>query len=278
MSGAHWAIAASIATAATHATMRWVDLHPFLVAFWRNLFCLILIVPLIATAQPWRCNRGAFPRHVLRGLINTAAMVLLIMGLIRIPFAEATALTFAAPAFIVIGGIIFLKERPHGGHMLAALFGIIGVLIVAPPGQGLADWGAAYILISAALFAAAALVSRNQTKFANNQSILFYLYLMLTIFCAPLTFSQWVWPSSDAFLTLFIVACFSIAAHWAATIAVRLAEASSIAVFDYLRLVWGALIGVAIFSETLPIQTVAGMLVISAAAVIPSIYARHRMQ
>ena len=265
----HWAVAASIATAATHASIRSVELHPFLIAFWRNLFCLVLILPIALPAGAWRCRPGALRLHVWRGIANTAAMVLLIMGLVRVPFAEATALTFAAPAFVVLGGMIVLRERPSRAHLWAAGLGFAGVLIIAPPGAGWIGSGGGLILLSAALFAASVLVARSQTLYADNMSVLFYLYLLLTVFCAPLALSVWTWPAWSELLDLFKVASFAIAAHWSATITVRMAQASTIAVYDYLRLVWGILIGWWLFGETVPSQTLVGMTLIGLAAAMP---------
>ena len=269
MSAAHWAIAATLATAFTHAAMRWVDLHPFLVAFWRNLFCLIIIMPVVVQSAAWQRRPGALPRHIARGVINGTAMILMIMGLVRIPFAEAIALTFAAPAFVVIGGMLWLRERPDPMHLFGAVLGFAGVLIIAPPGPGWLSGGGAMILLSAALFAGSLLIAREQTRFAHNTSILFYLYLLLTTFCAPLAATVWEMPKFDAFLALMLVACCSVAAHAAATMAVRLAQASRIALFDYLRLIWAALIGWLIFDEAVSTQVVAGGLVIFVAALLP---------
>lgn len=269
MTGAQWAIAASIGTAFTHASMRWVELHPFLVAFWRNLFCLLLILPLVWRHSAWHIRRDALPWHGLRALTNAGAMILLIMGLVRIPFAEAIALTFATPAFIVIGGLLLLREKPERGHLAGAALGFVGVAIIAPPGPGWFGQGGGLVLLATFLFAISFLISRKQTMYAGNMAILFYLYVGLCLICAPLALSVWQWPSMRSFAALALVALFSVAAHGAATQAVRLAQASSIALFDYLRLVWAALIGWFIFSETVSLPVLIGSLVIVTAALIP---------
>jgi drug/metabolite transporter (DMT)-like permease len=270
MRGVGWAVVASLATAATHASMRGVDLHPFLVAFWRNAFCLALVLPLVAPARAWRAGPGALPRHLARGAANTVAMVLLISGLGRMPFAEATALTFATPVFVVIGGALFLKERPGPLVAAAAALGFAGVLAIAPPGPGWFGSGGAYLTGSAAFFAASMLIGRSQTRYADNMSILFYLYVMLTLCSAPLAASVWIWPETPAFMQLVLVAICAVAAHASGVMAVRLAEASVVAPYDYLRLVWAALIGLALFGEGLSPALLAGGGMIVAAALLPS--------
>ena len=274
--GIRFAISASITTAFIHATMRWIDLDPFLIAFWRNAFCLALVLPLVLIKGAWRSGPGALPRHAFRGIANTAAMVLLIMGLDRLPFAEATALTFATPAFMLLGSVFFLNEKPSQARWFSALTGLLGVLVIAPPGAGWLGSGGMLILLSAALFAMAFIIGKTQTWFASDLSILFYLYLALTVFCTPLAASTWQWPNGTAFAALALVALLSILAHYSGIVALRRADASLVGLFDYLRLIWAGLIGVVVFDETPDLATVIGSSLIVAAAAIPMVFDRKR--
>ncbi len=267
--GIRYAVGASITTAFIHAAMRWIELEPFLIAFWRNALCLVLILPLAVSRGAWRAEPGALPRHAFRGIANTAAMVLLIMGLDRMPFAEATALTFATPAFMLIGSVIFLRERPNAVRWLSAVIGLAGVLVIAPPGTGWLGSGGMLVLLSAALFATAFLIGKTQTFVASDLSILFYLYLALTAFCTPLAASVWRWPDGAAFAGLALVAVLSIFAHYAGIVALRRADASLVGLFDYLRLVWAALIGVVVFGETPTFASMIGSALIVLAALLP---------
>ncbi|MGI9510119.1 MAG: DMT family transporter, partial [Geminicoccaceae bacterium] len=267
--GIRFAIAASITTAFIHAAMRWIELEPFLIAFWRNALCLALILPMVMVKAAWRAEPGALPRHALRGVTNTAAMVTLIMGLDRLPFAEATALTFATPAFMLFGSVIFLGERPKLVRWLSAMIGLSGVLIIAPPGPGWLGSGGMLILISAALFAATFLIGKAQTWVASDLSILFYLYLALTLFCTPLAASVWHWPDGTALMGLVSVAVMSIVAHYCGIVALRRADASLVGLFDYLRLIWALMIGVFVFGEAPDATTVVGSGLIVVAAILP---------
>ena len=273
--GMRFAIAASITTAFIHAAMRWVELDPFLIAFWRNALCLALVLPLVAIKGAWRSGPGALPRHAFRGIANTAAMVTLIMGLDRLPFAEATALTFATPTFMLIGSALFLGERPSVARWLSATIGLAGVLVIAPPGPGWLGSGGMLILLSAALFAISFLIGKTQTWFANDLSILFYLYLALTVFCAPLAATTWAWPDQTAFTALGLIAILSILAHYAGIVALRRADASLVGLFDYLRLIWAALIGILAFNETPDITAIVGSTLIVVAALLPVAWPPH---
>lgn len=270
--GAQWALAASATTALIHLTMRWVDLHPFLVVFWRNAFCLALILPFVVAMRAWRAAPGALPRHALRGIVNTGAMIALVMGLDRIPFAEATALTFASASFVLFGSIFFLGERPGPVRWLSASLGLLGVLVASPPGPGWFGSGGMLVLLSAALFAAAFLVGKAQTYVASNLSILFYLYASLSLFSAPFAVTVWQWPTTQALWIIVLMALIAIFAHYAFIAALRFADVSFLALFDYLRLIWGALIGMLIFDEALTPNLIIGGGLIVVAALIPFIW------
>ena len=267
--GAQWALAASATTALIHLAMRWVELHPFLVVFWRNALCLVLILPFVVAARAWRAAPGALPRHALRGIVNTGAMIALVMGLNRIPFAEATALTFASASFVLFGSIIFLGERPGPVRWFSASLGLLGVLVVSPPGIGWFGSGGMLVLLSAALFAAAFLVGKAQTYVASNLSILFYLYASLTVFSAPFAATVWHWPEASTLWIIVLMALIAIFAHYAFIVALRFADVSFLALFDYLRLIWGALIGILIFDEALAFNLIIGGGLIVVAALIP---------
>ncbi len=263
------ALAASAATVFIHLLMRWVDLHPFMIVFWRNAICLAFILPVVILARAWRAEPRALPRHALRGIVNTGAMITLVMGLNRISFAEATALTFASAPFTLFGSIVFLGETPGPVRWLSALLGLIGVIVISPPGAGWLGSGGMLVLTSAALFAAANLVGKSQVQVASNLSILFYLYAALAFFSAPPAASVWHWPDGETFLLIGAMALVAIFAHYAFTAALRWADVSFLALFDYLRLVWGALIGVFFFGEALEPSVILGGFLIIAAAIIP---------
>ncbi|MEM9443020.1 MAG: DMT family transporter, partial [Pseudomonadota bacterium] len=76
-------------------------------------------------------------------------------------------------------------------------------------------------------------------------------------------------PDATAFAALGLIAILSILAHYAGIVALRRADASLVGLFDYLRLLWAAMIGLTIFGETPDLATMIGSTLIVAAALLP---------
>ncbi|MCB1714562.1 MAG: EamA/RhaT family transporter, partial [Candidatus Competibacteraceae bacterium] len=93
-----------------HGLVRYVShtLHPFEIAFFRNLFGLAVVLPLV-----WRAGAAGFVTkrpglQVLRGVIGMGAMLGWFYGLSVVPIAGATALSFTAAIFASLGAALFL--------------------------------------------------------------------------------------------------------------------------------------------------------------------------
>lgn len=89
---------ATIVLACMHGMVRFLgsELHPFTIAFYRNLFGLMAVLPLALRAG----KSGLYSRHprlmLLRGTTGVIAMLTWFYGLANVPTAEATALSFMA--------------------------------------------------------------------------------------------------------------------------------------------------------------------------------------
>ena len=118
--------------ASMHALVRYVsaDLHPFEIAFFRSLFGLIALLPLM-----FRYGPSAFvsrqPRmQLLRGVISGTSLLCWFYGLSIVPLAEATALSFTNVIFASLGAVIFLRERMGIRRWSAVSVGLIGVSLM----------------------------------------------------------------------------------------------------------------------------------------------------
>jgi len=87
------------------------DLHPFEIAFLRNVIGVTMLLPLLIRygIEPLRTRRIGL--MALRGAFNAAAMILYFVALGLMPLSELAALSFTTPLFVAILAVPILKER-----------------------------------------------------------------------------------------------------------------------------------------------------------------------
>lgn len=220
--------------------------------FFRSAFALLPIVLFLA----WRREfpTGLATRrpggHLLRSGLGAAAMFASFAALALLPVAEATLLAQLTPVMMALGGVLLLGERLTAHRAGALLLALTGVAVLALPALGAGEASAvgyALGVLSALLSAGALLTVRRISRTETAGAIAFYFILVSAL--AGLA----TWPLGWAALTgpelglLVLSGLFGGAAHICMTLALRYAEASRLAPFEYLALIWPVLADLAIF-------------------------------
>ncbi|HEX7875311.1 MAG TPA: EamA family transporter, partial [Sphingobium sp.] len=142
------------------ATMKGLSLSIglFNALFWRAVVGSFLgLALMLLTRQRW--PRWAVLRlHLLRGSVVALMASLFFWALMRMPLAEAIALSFIAPLIALYLAALLLKERIGSRAIGASLLGLIGVAVILSGRMqggydGKALIGAGAVLASAVLFA-----------------------------------------------------------------------------------------------------------------------------
>ncbi len=190
--------------------------------------------------------------HAVRSLAGTASMFCLFASLTMIPLADVTAINFAAPIFITVLAMLFLKEQIHVIRWLALIIGLIGVVIMIAPQLSIhhENTTGALIALAGAAFAAVSITTvRNMTKTEPAITITFY-FLLTAMTCALLTsFFGWIMPDAHQALWMILAALCGVLGQLAMTTAYRYAETSTVAPLDYTALIMSVAIGYFVFAE-----------------------------
>ena len=146
---------ATVLLSCMHALVRYVsaEMHPFEIAFFRNLFGLVAVLPLLPRVGLRGLRTKQLGLMLLRGGLGLAAMLAWFYGLSVVPIAEATALSFTAAIFGSLGAVLVLGERMRLRRWSAVLFGVLGALIILRPGLVAVDPGALIVLFSSLCWA-----------------------------------------------------------------------------------------------------------------------------
>lgn len=246
-------IAATVAFAAMHGGVRYLSLdqglHPFEIAFFRNLFGMLALAPwfLRQGIRPLRTKRIGL--HSLRALINVVAMLLFFMGLSLTPIAKVQALAFTAPLFASLLAVVFLGERMGVPRWTALIVGFAGALIIIRPGSASMDLGSLLVLASAATWSLAIIVIKTLSRTDSSVTITAYMVLLMTPMSLLAAVFVWQWPDPWQLTWLVFVGVSGTLAQLAMAQSLYLADTTTVMPLDFMKLIWGAIIGYLLFSE-----------------------------
>ena len=255
---------ATVALACMHGMVRFLggDLHPFVIAFYRNLFGLAAILPLLLKSG----LTGLYTAHprimLLRSTTGIIAMLTWFYALAKVPTAEATALSFTAAIFSALAALIFLGEKMRLRRWAAIFGGIIGVIVVLQPDSGNFNPYMLLILASCFFWGLSVTIVKFLTRTDSSTSIVAWMSILLTMMSLPPALFFWQWPNPGQFLLLGIMGVLATIGHLAMARALSLADTTAVMSIDFMRLVWAACIGIYFFGDGFDIATGLGALII----------------
>ena len=88
--------------------------------FVRSIFVTLIIFAIArATGATSRIADAVRPRVLLRAVIDASATLLYLAALVHLPIANATAINLAAPLFMTVFAVMFLREQVNLARWLA---------------------------------------------------------------------------------------------------------------------------------------------------------------
>jgi len=247
-----------------HGMVRYLggELHPFVIAFYRNLFGFIAILPLV-----YRVGLPAIRLHnprimVLRSVSGIIAMLTWFYSLSKVPTAEATALSFTAAIFTALVAYILLKEKMKAHRWTAIVGGLIGVIIVLQPDTENYNPYMLLVLVSCMFWGLSVTLVKILTRTESVTSIVAWMSILLTVMSLPPALLFWQWLSVEQFLLLCAMGVMATLGHLAMTKALSLADTTAVMSIDFMRMIWAALIGFYFFADPLEIYTWIGASII----------------
>lgn len=247
------------------------------IVFFRSAFALVVLLV-------WLRISGGFPSHLAtrrpfghlgRGLSGSAGMFANFLSLSLLPLADATAYFYASPIFVTLIAALGLREKVHMSRWIAVAIGFGGVLIMLSdhfsPGAAQSHFSAqgigAVVALTGSVFAAVSMVqTRRLTMSEHTGAIVFYFTCLTTFFGGLVLILAQIWPAgvfgaellaSQAYVApdgrewvaLIGIGMAGGCAQILATQSYRFADASLLASFDYLAMLWALLASLALFGE-----------------------------
>ena len=238
------------------------QLHPFEIAFFRNVFGFLFALPLLLRHGTGILRTDKMPLYLTRCVIGIVSMLCGFWALVNLPLAQAVALSYATPIFITIGAVLVLGEVVRARRWTAVAIGLLGVLVIVRPFDHSFTAGSLVALAAAALSAMVAI----SIKFLSRTEPPDAIVLWTTIIWVPLSLlpalAVWEWPNAASWGWVAAAGFFGTVSHMGWTRANRLADASVIAPISFVQLPVVAVLAWLLFGETVDRWTVVGAAVI----------------
>ena len=106
------------------------DLNPFIIAFYRCLFGVIIMMPFMLYSHPQVWKTHNLKLQFIRCSINVYSMISWFTAIGTMQLEKAAAIGFTTPLFTTILAIIFLGEVIKIQRITALIVGFIGILVV----------------------------------------------------------------------------------------------------------------------------------------------------
>ena len=203
--------------------------------------------------------------HLARSLTQLGATAFFFISLKYIGLAEATALADINPVLITLGAGLLLGERLGPQRLIGVGIAMVGALIVTRPGLAVFSPAALLPLICAFCYAGNMLITRHVGARESPWASMVYAALCGTLATSALVPFVWqpiAMPDLPAFALLGLLGA---VAQLAIIRAFSLAEASAIAPFGYLDIVFASFWSITVYGEYPDRSTLIGALVIALA-------------
>ena len=232
-------------------------------------------IAVILTGMLYACTRPALPAastmrvHFGRSILVAVMAIAFFWGIVRVPLAEAIALSFIAPLIALALAAIFLKEQVGARSVIGSVLGLAGVAVILSGRLGGTHThdtmlGIAAVLVSAVFYACNLVVARHQAQLAKPLEIAFWQNLFvlgLLSLAAPFLLAV---PAAQHWPGIGTAALLAIASLLLLSWAYARAEAQILLTVEYTAFIWAALMGWWMFGEALTLTTIAGTLLIVA--------------
>jgi S-adenosylmethionine uptake transporter len=243
--------------------------------FFRSAIGLMFSIGLVRMEGGWRILKTRRPfLHLTRGLLIVIANMSYFLALAAMPLADATALFFAAPLFITVLSIPILGERVGVMRFSAVLVGFVGVVIMQRPWADAADLQAQRIVLllpvlAALTYALNQLMTRKLGVDSKAAALSVYIQATFLVVSAgffllagdgryalgvsnpsiEFLFRPWTWPSQEDWWVLIGMGANAAIIGYCLSQAYRLADAATVAPFEYVGLPLAVFWGWVMFAE-----------------------------
>ena len=223
-----------------------------------------LLVFLIVLPRLREVAKSQYPKlQLLRSVVLMAATCLFFLSISKIGLAEATAIMDINPVLITLGAFLFLGEKIGPRRILGIIASMIGALIIIRPGTDVFTVYAVLPLVAAVCYTTYNLT----TRFVGNRespwtSLLYSALFGAVVFSCMVPFFWQPVSLFSAGLMVLLSLCGTFSQLFLIR-ALAIGEASLLAPFAYVGLIYATIWGLVFFGEFPDKWSILGAIVIA---------------
>jgi len=198
----------------------------------------------------------------LRGVILSLNNCLVVYTFTLLGLVETHAIIACYPLIVAGLSVPFLGEKFGWRRWLAIFTGFIGVIVILRPTTNVISEGSIFAIIGAIMFAVYIILTRYVSKLDTAVTSFFWTGIGGVITMSIISLFIWENIFREDYLWLFIMCLLSATSHFLMVKTLQVVEASVVQPFSYLQLVFGSIIGVTIFSESIDLMIIVGSLIV----------------
>lgn len=235
-----------------------------------SAYFLRCVIGFFIISPVWLFQRHTWPSrnviriHLVRGVVGAFMGWSFFFALVRLPLAEAIALSFIAPLIALYLAVVLLKEKVQPRAVYAALLGLAGVLAIIGGKIGNEEMsddaliGILALLVSAVLYAWNLILQRQQALVASPVEVgTFQNGIVSLVLLAGTPFLLEI-PEGRVWIDIVAGAVLAVAAVLFLSWAYRRAEAQILVPVEYTGFLWAVLFGWMFFQEDVTVATIVG--------------------
>lgn len=230
-----------------------------IIVFVRNLFALVLLLPILVHGGLKLLRTNYLRLHILRAVVGVSAMTCLFYSWGHLPLAEAALLKQTAPFFMPLFAFWWLGERITMTIKLGIFIGFIGVYLVLNPTGASMEVAVLIGLCGAMLGAFAKVVLRRMGPTEPARRIVIYFALFSALVAAIPAALNWQTPNLIQSMYLILVAITSTLAQLLLSRGYALAPAGQMGPYTYASVAFAAFFGWLFWDEVLDMLTMLGI-------------------
>jgi drug/metabolite transporter (DMT)-like permease len=240
----------------------------------------VMLVGLLAWNTGWSVMKTEqLPLQLLRGLVSVLYLWVLMYSFARMPFTDATAISYTQAAYIAVFSGLILNERVTTLRWIATAIGTLGALLIIKP--AFLDRNIVYLaaLLGTSFNGLAFVLNKYLQRPGGDSELttMFYVNFIAVVCNLPVLVTTKL-PEPEIWPWLSGVLIFGPIGMYLGMVAVRHANASILGPYTFLRLVIAIIGSLVLFHEVPDLLSWLGLVSILLSCLLALVPASSRVQ